>query len=105
VDAFAKKAGFLRVGHVTEYDIALSFAGQDRAFARSLNDYLEDANLSVFFDEPEAARILGEDLPAFFGPNFASVIESAWRAVVAPSGHRVGCGASIGDGEGSQRPP
>jgi hypothetical protein len=86
VDAFAKKAGFRKINHVTEYDVALSFAGEDRVFARSLNDYLEDADLSVFFDETEAARILGEDLEAFFGP----IYESEADYVVAVLGPKYG---------------
>jgi len=86
VDAFAKKVGFRKIDHVTEYDVALSFAGEDRAFARSLNDYLEDAGVSVFFDETEAARILGEDLEAFFGP----IYESEADYVVAILGPKYG---------------
>jgi hypothetical protein len=86
VDAFAKKVGFRKIDHSTEYDVALSFAGEDRAFARSLNDYLEDADLSVFFDETEAARILGEDLEAFFGP----IYESEADFVVAILGPKYG---------------
>lgn len=86
VDAFAKKVGFRKINHLTEYDVALSFAGEDRPFARSLNDYLEDADLSVFFDETEAGRILGEDLEAFFGP----IYESEADYVVAILGPKYG---------------
>lgn len=86
VNAFAKKVGFRKVDHLTEYDVALSFAGEDRAFARSLNDYLVDADLSVFFDETEAGRILGEDLEAFFGP----IYESEADYVVAVLGPKYG---------------
>lgn len=86
VDAFAKRAGFRKINHVTEYDVALSFAGEDRPFARSLNDFLEDADLSVFFDETEAARILGEDLEELFGP----IYESEADYVVAVLGPKYG---------------
>jgi hypothetical protein len=44
------------------YDVALSFAGEDRDFARSIALALEDAGYSVFYDEFETARLWGTEL-------------------------------------------
>lgn len=69
---FVKKTGFTRVDVPQEYDFALSFAGEDRAFAEKLNDHLADFNCSVFYDHAEQHRILAEDLEEFLGPIYKS---------------------------------
>jgi len=48
------------------YDIALSFAGEDREHARSLATELKRLDVSVFFDEFERGNLLGKDLYAYF---------------------------------------
>jgi hypothetical protein len=45
-----------------EYDIALSFAGEDRAVAEEFASLLVAKNIKVFFDEYEAAELWGKDL-------------------------------------------
>lgn len=45
-----------------EYDIALSFAGEDRKTAREYADQLRKKSISVFFDEYEKADLWGKDL-------------------------------------------
>jgi len=44
------------------YDVALSFAGEERDFARTIAIGLKEHQLSVFFDEFEEAALWGTDL-------------------------------------------
>lgn len=44
------------------YDVALSFAGEDRAVVREFADLLRTRNISVFYDEYERASLWGKDL-------------------------------------------
>lgn len=44
------------------YDIAISFAGEDRPFASKLADHLQEQGLVVFYDELEAHKMLGKNL-------------------------------------------
>jgi hypothetical protein len=48
------------------YDVALSFAGEDRAYARKVADALQTDGVSVFFDEFESVRLWGKDLAVEF---------------------------------------
>ncbi|AWS45912.1 ATPase [Streptosporangium sp. 'caverna'] len=66
--AWGKKIGFRKITFTTSYDVALSFAGEDRQFAEVLKEQLEELGVVVFYDLNEQARILGEDLEKFFGP-------------------------------------
>lgn len=45
-----------------EYDLAISFAGEDRATARAIASMLRERGLSVFYDEYEKASLWGRDL-------------------------------------------
>ena len=45
----------------TKYDVALSFAGEDRSIAREIAESLKKENISVFFDED---RTRGRDVGA-----------------------------------------
>ena len=47
-----------------EYDIALSFAGEDRQHAEELANLLESNGYNVFYDKYEQARLWGKDLYA-----------------------------------------
>lgn len=69
---FAKRVGFRSIEFSTSYDVALSFAGEDRAIAEALKDELEERGLVVFYDHTEQARILGEDLERFFQPIYSA---------------------------------
>lgn len=44
------------------YDVALSFAGEDRAHAESLADKLRQAGVSVFYDRFEQSKLWGRNL-------------------------------------------
>jgi hypothetical protein len=76
---FIKEVGFTNVDHTETYDIALSFAGEDRPFAEQLRDALEDNGHAVFYDFAEQHRILGEDVQSYLAP----IYKSGSRYVVA----------------------
>jgi RES domain-containing protein len=44
------------------YDVALSFAGEDRQYVRQLADFLRTNGVRVFYDEFEQAQLWGTDL-------------------------------------------
>lgn len=69
---FIREVGFTNVDHEETYDLALSFAGEDRAFAEQLRDALEDNGHAVFYDYAEQHRILGEDVQSYLSPIYAS---------------------------------
>lgn len=69
---FVRQTGFTRWDVADEYDFALSFAGEDRAFAEKLNDHLTDLGYSVFYDHSEQHRIVAEGLEEFLGPIYRS---------------------------------
>jgi hypothetical protein len=45
-----------------EFDIALSFAGEDRGLAEALASHLKNADVRVFYDRDEQAELWGKDL-------------------------------------------
>jgi len=45
-----------------EYEVALSFAGEDRQFAEAVANGLRDAGVNVFYDDFYAEELWGEDL-------------------------------------------
>jgi hypothetical protein len=45
-----------------DYDLALSFAGEDRPVAESLAGLLRDDGVRVFYDAYEKAALWGKDL-------------------------------------------
>ncbi len=47
-----------------KYEVAISFAGEDRAFAEALAKGLRDAKVEVFYDNFYAADLWGKDLSA-----------------------------------------
>lgn len=49
-----------------EYDVALSFAGEDRQYAKELADLLKKGKYSVFYDEYEPAKLWGRNLYDYF---------------------------------------
>lgn len=83
---FIREVGFTKVDYDEGYDVALSFAGEDRAFAEHLRDALEDLGHAVFYDMAERHRILGEDVEAYLEP----IYSSGSRFVVAILGEMYG---------------
>ena len=49
-----------------KYDITLSFAGEDREYARKLASRIGEAGYSVFYDEDESADLWGKNLQEHF---------------------------------------
>jgi hypothetical protein len=45
-----------------KYDLALSFAGEDRHFIEKVADILKDSGISVFYDKFEEANLFGKNL-------------------------------------------
>lgn len=83
---FVRDVGFKKVDYTESYDVALSFAGEDREFAQLLNDVLVDNGYAVFYDFAEQHRILANDVEKYLGP----IYESGSRYVVAVLGKTYG---------------
>ncbi|MBA7481227.1 hypothetical protein ES707_16697 [subsurface metagenome] len=49
-----------------QYDVAISYAGEDQEVASRLAYALEDEGISTFFDKHEAANLWGRDLYQYF---------------------------------------
>jgi hypothetical protein len=49
-----------------QYDIAVTFAGEDRSFVKAVVSILQANEVVVFYDEDDASLLLGEDLTEFF---------------------------------------
>jgi hypothetical protein len=45
-----------------QYDVSLSFAGEDRDYVRQVADELTSQGIRVFYDEYEKAELWGKDL-------------------------------------------
>ena len=50
-----------------KYDVVLSFAGEDRGYAKSVADELGRHGISHFYDHNEQSFLWGKDLPPTFG--------------------------------------
>ncbi|WP_343954414.1 TIR domain-containing protein, partial [Tsukamurella spumae] len=83
---FVKEVGFTKVEYSEEYDVALTFAGEDRKYAEHLRDALEDLGHVVFYDFAEQHRIIGQDVEKYLGP----IYRSNSRYVVAILGEMYG---------------
>jgi hypothetical protein len=57
-----RNIGTLSMNRNFQYDVAFSFAGEDRKIVRRLADQLISKNVKVFFDERERAELWGKDL-------------------------------------------
>lgn len=69
---FVREVGFTKVDYEERYDVALTFAGEDRSYAEHLRDELEDLGHAVFYDMAEQHLILGQDVEGYLGPIYAS---------------------------------
>jgi hypothetical protein len=61
-----------------KYDVAVTFAGEDRNFVLDVVRLVKAAGFTVFFDEDEAVALWGEELTEFF----AEVYEKQARFAV-----------------------
>lgn len=55
----------------TKYDIALSFAGEDRHIVEPIAEDLKKHSISVFYDEFEKGNLWGKDLSDYFKSTYA----------------------------------
>lgn len=69
---FAKKIGYPNIQFNSMYDIALSFAGEERSVADKFFKKLSLEEVSVFYDKNEQSRILAEDVEEYLGPIYRS---------------------------------
>lgn len=83
---FIREVGFTKVDYDERYDVALTFAGEDRVYAEHLRDALEDLGHAVFYDMAEQHLILGQNVETYLGPIYAS----GSRYVVAVLGETYG---------------
>lgn len=83
---FIRRCGFTKVEFETDYDVALSFAGEDRDLAEALFYSLQDRGLTVFYDMNEQHQILAEDVEGYLAP----VYQETSTLVVAVLGEMYG---------------
>ena len=69
-----------------EYDVALSFAGEDRQHVEALARLLKDGSYSVFYDDDQRSQLWGENLFDYF---YAVYKEKARYCVIFASEHYV----------------
>lgn len=69
---FVREVGFSVAEFPTSYDIALSFAGEDRPVAEKLADALNRREVAVFYDKDEQHRILAAKVEDYLAPIYAS---------------------------------
>ena len=50
-----------------KYDVALSFAGEDREYVKQVAEHLVNLEVTVFYDQYETAELWGEDLAVHLG--------------------------------------
>jgi hypothetical protein len=83
---FLRRVGFTRVDHEHAYDVALSFAGEDREVAESLVAELRELGHAVFYDLSEQHEIVANDVEDYLRP----IYESGSRFVVVLLGPQYG---------------
>jgi hypothetical protein len=54
------------------YDVALSFAGEDRQWAEAIATLLKERDVSVFYDRHEESSLWGKDLYEFLADVYAN---------------------------------
>lgn len=69
---FAEQIGFVGIEFSKPYDFALSFAGENRELAESLNSKLLEREISVFYDKNEQHRILAFNVEDYLAPIYNS---------------------------------
>jgi hypothetical protein len=74
----------LPMADVPEYDVALSFAGEDREYVREVADVLRNRGMRTFFDEHERVKLWGKDLYAHLHYVYS---KAAYRCVIFVSKH------------------
>jgi hypothetical protein len=70
--SFARQVGYFTIDFKSQYDFALSFAGQERDLAAALTEELVAREIVVFYDKNEQYRILGNDVEEYLAPIYRS---------------------------------
>lgn len=83
---FARDVGFTNVDRDKKFDVALTFAGEDRSFVEKLKECLESQGYSVFYDFDYQHDILGQDVEEYLKP----IYSKECRYVVAVIGEMYG---------------
>ena len=83
---FAHDVGFTNVDRDKKFDVALTFAGEDRSFVEKLKKCLESQGYSVFYDFDYQHDILGQDVEEYLKP----IYSKECRYVVAVIGEMYG---------------
>lgn len=78
-----------------EYDVAISFAGEQRSEAEEIAQCLKNANVRVFYDEYEQSNLWGKDLYAHLADVYQNkaryclmLVSAAYAAKVWPNHER-----------------
>lgn len=69
---FSRQVGYYSIEFDSQYDFALSFAGEDRSIAHALNTELVAREIGVFYDKNEQHRILANDVEEYLAPIYRS---------------------------------
>ncbi|MQU72469.1 TIR domain-containing protein [Sinorhizobium meliloti] len=84
-EALRRDCGFREVVENHEYDVALSFAGENRELAKHIANQLQDLDVPVFYDEAFEANFLGKAWTKKFKEIFAD--ESRYVVVLLDKHH------------------
>ncbi len=77
-DSFRAECGFRAGADEYEYDVAISFAGENRELARYIAESLNDLDVNIFFDEYFENNYLGKA----WGKEFKRIFSEASRFIV-----------------------
>jgi hypothetical protein len=69
---FTREVGYTSDYFRSKYDIALSFAGEERPYAEQLFEELQAREVSVFYDKNEQHRIIGQNIEEYLAPIYRS---------------------------------
>src|SRR5690606_760968 len=72
---FSQQIGYVDKKFEKEYDIALSFAGENRDLAEIIFNKLSEREVSVFYDKNEQHRILAENVEEYLAPIYKTEAE------------------------------
>ena len=84
-EALRRDCGFRDVVENYEYDVALSFAGENRELAKHIANQLQELDVPVFYDEAFEANFLGKAWTKKFKEIFAN--ESRYVVVLLDKHH------------------
>ena len=62
MEAFLERMDGLLPCHMSKYEVALSFAGEQRVYVEAVTRTLQSRGVSVFYDEFETVRLWGTHL-------------------------------------------